>query len=173
MSRELQDTPHIQRAFYRTRTDCQVLLSTGFVLFPSESTVSSFLLRRSVIHRLDFVRFVWIACFREVREERENRLGDALILTGIVSGEEKSSGYQRQTEDVRYILSPYAAETLKQNRVVFFIKLFARLAIKISLLQSRQHGFASIILIANRSANRSDRGRFCLCSASGSKCKSP
>lgn len=99
-------------------TNCEILLSTSLVLFPCETTVSRFLLRCPIIHRFDFVWLVRIAGFREIREKRENCLGDALILSGIIPGKESSSSHQWQPEDIRYILATNAAQTLKQNYFV-------------------------------------------------------
>lgn len=96
-------------------TNCEILLSTGLVLLPRKATISRFFLRRTVIHRLDFVRLIRIASLREIREKCENGFGDGLILARIIPREESSSAHQRKTEDIRYILATNTAQTLEQN----------------------------------------------------------
>lgn len=99
----------------RKLTNGEVLLSASLVLFPRESAISRFLLGRAVIHRFDFVRLVRIAGLGEIREEREDRLCDSLILARIIPRKEGSSSHQWQPEDIRYILAANAAQTLEQN----------------------------------------------------------
>ena len=105
-------------------TDCEVLLSSSLVLFPRETAIPRFLLRRAVIHRFDFVRLVRVAGFREIREKRENCLGYALILARVIPREENSASHQWQSKDIWDILAANTAQPLKQNHHRFVGRIY-------------------------------------------------